>query len=82
MNTPPKRFLVFACADYYPSGGWDDLYDSFETKEDAVLAAKNCVARDRYLNCHVIDLMTGSEPTYERRQRETALPAEPAAVLP
>ncbi len=30
-----KRFLLFAGKNYYPSGGWRDFIDSFDTKEDA-----------------------------------------------
>ena len=30
-----KRFLVFCCEHYYPSGGWDDLDEAFDTLEEA-----------------------------------------------
>lgn len=40
-----KRFLLFSYAAYYPSGGWSDLYDSYDTLEEAraafVAAASN-----------------------------------------
>lgn len=31
----PKRFWVFAGADYYPSGGMDDSHWSFDTQAEA-----------------------------------------------
>lgn len=30
-----KRFLLFTFDEYYPSGGWADFVDSFETIEEA-----------------------------------------------
>ncbi len=33
-----KRFLLFAMSQYYPRGGWDDFRDSYDTKEEAVIA--------------------------------------------
>ncbi len=30
-----KRFLVFAYSIYYPSGGLEDVVNSFESKEEA-----------------------------------------------
>jgi hypothetical protein len=36
-----KRFFLFAFDTYYPRGGWDDFRDSYETKEEAVIAAAN-----------------------------------------
>jgi len=33
-----KRFLVFAGANYYPRGGWKDFLDSFDTKEESLVA--------------------------------------------
>ena len=34
------RYLVFAGPDYYPAGGWGDFIGNFESKEDALKAAK------------------------------------------
>jgi len=36
-----KRYLVFAGADYYPSGGWGDFIDSFDDIETARDASPN-----------------------------------------
>ena len=37
-----KRYLVFAGADYYPSGGWGDFIDSFDDIDEARAAAPDC----------------------------------------
>lgn len=31
-----KRYLCFICAQYYPSGGMDDLIGDFETLDEAL----------------------------------------------
>ena len=31
-----RRYLVFAGDTYYPAGGWDDFYESFDTLTDAL----------------------------------------------
>lgn len=36
---PDKRFLLFGMASYYPCGGMDDLYDSYDTAAEAITAA-------------------------------------------
>jgi hypothetical protein len=35
-----KRYLLFAYDRYYPGGGLGDLVDSYNTIEEAVVAAK------------------------------------------
>ena len=30
-----KRYLLFATAQYYPNGGWDDFKGNFDTREEA-----------------------------------------------
>ncbi len=35
-----KRYMLFAGSQYYPSGGWDDFKDSFDTCEEALVAAR------------------------------------------
>ena len=40
METVPKKFHVFTCDQYYPSGGLSDLVGSFETEEKAIEVAK------------------------------------------
>jgi hypothetical protein len=32
-----KRFLLFAGYNYYPRGGANDLQDSFDTEEEAIV---------------------------------------------
>lgn len=36
-----KRFLLFSCAAYYPAGGMDDLYGTYNTAKEAVEAIDN-----------------------------------------
>lgn len=49
-----RRFLLFAGADYYPSGGWDDYVSAHATEDEAVRAAASL--SDWW---HVVDLTTG-----------------------
>ncbi len=44
----PRRFCVFAGADYYPSGGWHDFRASRDTLEQAVQAAEKLM-EDEFL---------------------------------
>lgn len=52
-----KRFVLFAGYDYYPSGGWGDFVESFDTAEEARAAqfANGCDWKQ------IIDLSTGKE---------------------
>ena len=52
-----KRFVVFIFPEYYPSGGWTDFHDAFDTFG----AAKDSLDQDRndYEEGHVVDLCTG-----------------------
>lgn len=53
-----KRYLLFGGEWYYPSGGWGDFVDSFDTKEQAFEVAKS--SQFSYLEwCHIIDSQTG-----------------------
>jgi hypothetical protein len=36
-----RRFLLFGGSNYYPSGGWDDFMESFDSVEDAAKVAKS-----------------------------------------
>ena len=48
-----KNFILFGGDRYYPSGGWEDYVNSYETLEEARMYAK-----DRYDWWHVLDLTT------------------------
>jgi hypothetical protein len=52
--TTEKPFLVFAGNTYYPSGGWSDLRDSFETLDDA----KDFLIKTHFDWSHIIDIRT------------------------
>lgn len=52
-----KRFLVFGIYRYYPSGGMDDLNDSFETVEEAVKHTKEIF--DKYDSVDIYDRIEG-----------------------
>lgn len=53
-----KRFLVFGFEQYYPSGGWSDYLDSFETAEEAEAFAKT-VRND---NVEIIEIWPSPGP--------------------
>lgn len=52
---PLKRYLLFCMYNYYPTGGWNDFSDSFDTLELAVEAGK-CSYGDWW---HVVDIEVG-----------------------
>ena len=65
-----KRYAVFAGHYYYPSGGWDDFKDSFDTQDEADDAAIYFygISLDWV---QVVDITTGkrvwfSKPTEEK----------------
>lgn len=52
-----KRYLLFTGDNYYPSGGWDDFVDSFDSLPDALAALG---AHGRKMDWfHVVDSHTG-----------------------
>ena len=58
-----KRYLLFWCAQYYPSGGWDDLLDSFDSVEEAYKEIiKRNHPRDLWFgDFQLIDVQTGGK---------------------
>lgn len=50
-----KRFLVFACDQYYPNGGMADMVASFDTLEEAL----DCVRNDGHDWQDIYDRMKG-----------------------
>jgi hypothetical protein len=38
-----KKYLLFSYMTYYPAGGMDDLYDSYDSFEEAFTEAKRCI---------------------------------------
>ena len=57
-----KQYLVFAYCNYYPSGGWSDLYANCDTLEEAH-DAKMRAYGDSYDCVDIIDLTTGKDLT-------------------
>ena len=55
-----KRYLVFAYGNYYPTGGWSDLYAQCDTLEEA-RAARMRAFSDGNDCVDVIDLFTGAD---------------------
>jgi hypothetical protein len=43
-----KRFLVFCCDTYYPSGGMDDFIGDFDTIKDATDALNDAYDKISY----------------------------------
>ncbi|SDC29584.1 hypothetical protein SAMN05444678_102224 [Sphingomonas sp. YR710] len=56
-----KQFALFAFNDCYPSGGWGDFVDSFDTIEEAAAHGKTLPRDIR----SIIDLRTGEDVTPE-----------------
>lgn len=54
-----KRYLVFRGEHYYPSGGWHDLDNTFDTLPEVLqyLHTDNCLKRSEWV--HVVDITTG-----------------------
>lgn len=51
-----KRYIVFACDDHYPSGGWDDKYGEAATIPEAKEMLEEAVRKKRgYGFGHIID---------------------------
>jgi len=61
-----KRYLVFSMYAYYPSGGWDDFCDSFDTLDEARAHAEGMIKKRSsggggYDWSHVIDSETSKQ---------------------
>lgn len=52
-----KRYAVFVYSDYYPGGGWSDLYGLYETIEEARTAPKSDAYFADYIE--LVDLEEG-----------------------
>jgi len=52
-----KRYMVFGSAAYYPSGGWGDFVNSFDTEAEAIACADGL----KQLSPEVVDLETGED---------------------
>lgn len=55
-----KRYFVFAYDNYYPSGGWNDFQDSFETFEQAQQFSTSLTDNKIFDRAHVVDIVTGN----------------------
>lgn len=62
-----KRFALFEYADFYPSGGWEDLTGTYDTAEEAFGASTYSGMTQAHTNEQVIDLRTGEEIKRETR---------------
>jgi hypothetical protein len=61
-----KRYALFTYDTYYPSGGWGDFYDSYDTIEEAVANFQ------RIDHNELIDLQTGERITVDGPGRKRA----------
>lgn len=50
-----RRYLVFACYDYYPAGGWGDFAGACDTLEEA---RKLCDSMSNHEDCEIVDLVS------------------------
>lgn len=83
MNRKPKLYILFAGADYYPSGGWRDVVGSFTSVEEAIKVALQREADREYPKYdwwQVVDLDTRAEEVHmsPRIVAEGNNPKEPA----
>lgn len=64
-----KQYLIFAGHYYYPSGGWSDFQDSFDTLEEAEEMALYfySISKDWV---QIIDLKSGKETYVEDPKEE------------
>lgn len=53
-----ERYYLFLGAEYYPSGGWEDLQGSFPTIPLAIAQALS-LQEDEYTWWHIVDSTTG-----------------------
>lgn len=51
-----KNYLLFAGDHYYPSGGWDDFREAFETWGEADQEGKGLKEQHKVDWYHVVDL--------------------------
>lgn len=58
-----KRYLVFAFDRYEPSGGWHDLYGTFDVLAGARLAALGAMRTFDF--AHIVDTQTGDITEFE-----------------
>lgn len=55
-----KKFLLFAGADYYADGGWNDFHGSFDTVAEAEAIAASLPEDSSGSWWHVVDALTGA----------------------
>jgi hypothetical protein len=70
-----KRYVVFACQEYYPAGGWDDFIASFDTEAEA----ETCEAEQRQQHdwVQIIDMETGDPLPYRGESGPRTCAADP-----
>ena len=64
-----KPFLAFCGAHFYPSGGWRDVVDYFDTVENALAA----LLSSEFDTDWVVDIRTGQIVKEEKRAKPPAV---------
>ena len=55
-----KRYLLFHGTHYYPSGGWEDFHDSYDSVADAEAEIKTRKAEEYFWDWHhIVDSVEG-----------------------
>lgn len=67
MSGKVKRFMVFGNESYYPSGGWGDFVNSFDTLEEAITCADDFMMKK---HPEIVDLETGQDIYVYPKHRE------------
>lgn len=60
-----KRFLLFSYDYYYPSGGWDDFREDFDSHDGAMEYIKDNDNKFGYDVYEVVDTITKEVKKYE-----------------
>lgn len=58
-------YLLFAGFNYYPSGGWKDFQEAFETEEEAIAAVDHIMEWADW--CHIVH---DNAIIYRKRERQ------------
>lgn len=51
------KYIVFYGNNYYPSGGFDDNYESFDTEKEAIAFMKGLKAEDDTKFCNITEIV-------------------------
>ncbi len=65
-----KRFLLFTGFNYYPSGGWDDFANSFDTAEEAKVVGEHFINNQCGDWAHIVDVVSCAKLVWSQTDKE------------